>query len=75
MLAQALEDHSPGGGIDTHGKGLSREQHLDEASAEQHLHHFLHDRQQACMPLQKITPGGLARPCQHETVTMFASLL
>ena len=46
MLAQALEDHRPGWGVDPHGKGLSGEQHFDEASAEEHLHHLLHDWQQ-----------------------------
>ena len=50
MLAQALEDNRPGRGVHPHGKGLSGEQHLDEAPAEQHLHHLLHDRQQPCMP-------------------------
>ncbi len=54
MLAQALEDHSPGRRIHTHGKGLAREQHLDEASAEEHLHHLLHDRQQPCMAMHGI---------------------
>ena len=46
MLAQALEDHSPGRCIHPHGKGLGGEQHLDEPTAEQHLHNLLHDRQQ-----------------------------
>ena len=49
MFAQALENHSPGGSVDPHGKGLSGEQHLDEAPAKQHLHHLFHDRQQPCM--------------------------
>ena len=43
VLAQALEDHSPGGSVDPHGKGFSGEEHFDEAPAEEHLDHFFHD--------------------------------
>ena len=43
MLSQALEDNSSGWSIDTHGKCLGGEQHLDKAPAKQHLYHFFHD--------------------------------
>lgn len=45
MLAQGLKYDTARGRVDAHGKGLCREEHLDEALAEQHLHHLLHDGQ------------------------------
>ena len=47
MLAETLEDDSARRGVDSHGKGLRAEQHLDEAPAEQHLDHLLHYGKQA----------------------------
>lgn len=71
MFSEALEDHSPGRGVDSHGKGLGGEQHLDEASAEQHLHHLLHDRQQPCMA----TVHHLLPACQGVMLAVYHNLL
>ena len=53
MLLEALKNHRPGRSIDSHGEGLGGEEHLDEASAKQHLHHLLHDWQQPCVIREK----------------------
>ena len=48
VLAQGLEDGRACRGVHAHGKGLRAEEHLDEALAEEHLHHLLQDGQQPC---------------------------
>ena len=46
-LAYAVEEDAARGHVDSGGKGLRREEHLDQPTAEEHLHQLLDDWQLA----------------------------